>query len=183
MGLTFNEEILMIQVVPNDQDITKLKDGKYMQNYAKRRRVFSVNNSPSMTDSSWKDDCCVNTIMNKLIKGQDLTHLNKNSGQFADISGIQDLHSSMTLVKDAEYQFKMLPAEVRAFFKNDMRNAEKFLRDPANREKAQKLGLLKKDLPLPKGEVAEATTTKGGSTEIPPTTTETTQTPTGTPKT
>ena len=58
--------------------------GENMKVIEKRKngsiRVYTVNNEPSMTDQQFKDDCDVNSIVNKFTKTGHLTHrINKKT--------------------------------------------------------------------------------------------------------
>lgn len=60
-----------------------------------------------------------------------------------DFVGIQDFHSAMNTVRAAQEEFLRVPAHVRARFSNDPGVFMEFLEDPANRDEARKLGLLR----------------------------------------
>ena len=95
------------------------------------KRVYTKVDKKSKTDQQYKDDTDVNRIMSRFKTTGQIAHLAKNEGKFADVSNIQSLHQSLVTVREAEYAFAQLPAKVRKFFDNDMRNAEKYLADPA----------------------------------------------------
>lgn len=109
----------------------------------KRKRVKTINEEKSLTDQSWKVDCDVNHVMSKFMKTGQISHLAKVEGQYADVSGIQCLHDSLTVVAEAESAFNMLPAKLRKKFSNSMVKMDEYLRDPKNNEEAIKLGLKK----------------------------------------
>lgn len=61
-----------------------------------------------------------------------------------DFEGVTDFHSAMNLVRQAQDEFLLLPAEVRARFNNDPGQVLAFLEDGRNRDEAMKLGLISK---------------------------------------
>lgn len=111
------------------------------------RRVFTVNNQPSLTDQQWKKDCDVNSIIASHHKTGQIPHLAKIQGQFADVSEIQDLLPSLMKVEIASQSFLKLPPATRSRFGNKMENMITFLQDPKNSDEAIKLGL--KNVPKP----------------------------------
>jgi len=114
------------------------------------RRVYIVNEDPSMTDQSQHAQTDVNNIMAKYKKTGQITHLAKVQGNFADLSEIQDLHTSMTQVTLAQQTFNALPAELRSRFQNSPVEMLNFLNNPQNDQEAIQLGLkipLKKETP------------------------------------
>lgn len=106
--------------------------------------VRTVNDKPSMTDQQYKDDCDVNTIIERAKRSGQVSHLAKLQGQFADVSEIDDLHSGMIKLQHAQEAFAKLPLAVKRRFGYDMRSLLEFMDDPSNLEEAAKLGLVKK---------------------------------------
>jgi len=105
------------------------------------KRVATLNEQPSMTDQSFKDEVNVNNIINKFNRTGQISHLAKKSGMYADLSTIEDLHSSLTQVVQAQEAFDSLPAELRRRFGNSPVEMVNFLQDPSNDQEAVKLGL------------------------------------------
>ena len=106
------------------------------------KRVYTVNNEPSMTDQQFKDDCDVNFIVDKFTKTGHLTHLAKFQGMYADVSEIPDLAEAIQTVTIAQTAFDALPAELRSRFGNSPVNMVEFINDVNNKEEAIKLGLI-----------------------------------------
>lgn len=106
------------------------------------KRVYTVNNEPSMTDQQFKDDCDVNFIVDKFTKTGNLTHLAKFQGMYADVSEIPDLPQAMQIVSTAQTAFDTLPAELRSRFGNSPVNMVEFINNESNRDEAIKLGLI-----------------------------------------
>lgn len=105
------------------------------------KRVYTVNEEPSKTDQSFKDEVNVNNIISKFNKTGQISHLAKKQGMYADLSTIEDLHTSLTQVVQAQEAFDSLPAELRRRFGNSPVEMVNFLQDPANDQEAVKLGL------------------------------------------
>lgn len=105
------------------------------------KRVYTVNDEPSMTDKSQQQSTDVNYIMDKYKKTGQITHLAKVQGNFADLSEITDLHSSMNLVTKAQETFNALPSYLRKRFGNSPIEMVNFLNNPQNDQEAIKLGL------------------------------------------
>lgn len=108
------------------------------------KRVQTINELPSKTDQSQKDDCDVNNIMAKFQRTGQITHLAKKSGTYYDSSEIPDLHQALQIVNEAGQNFSQLPAILRKKFNHDPQEFVKYLQDPSNDEEAIKLGLKKK---------------------------------------
>lgn len=106
-----------------------------------KRKVYTVNKETSKTDQQWKEHCDVNYIMDRFAKTGQINHLAKRTGQYADVSGVHNLHESLCLVRKAEEEFKKQPAKVRARFHNNLEEMYEFLQDPRNDEEAVALGL------------------------------------------
>jgi len=104
-------------------------------------RVYSENKLPSKTDQSQLAQTDVNNIMAKYKKTGQITHLAKVQGHFADLSQIQDLHTSMNQVVMAQQTFDALPSELRLRFQNSPLEMVNFLNNPNNDQEAIKLGL------------------------------------------
>lgn len=94
------------------------------------------------TDQSFKNDCDVNLIMARFLKGQPITHLRNGQGAYADVSQIPDLSEALNTVTKAQEAFNSLPAQIRKRFGNSPVNMVEFMSDPNNYKEAADLGLL-----------------------------------------
>lgn len=93
------------------------------------------------TQQQFKDECDVNVIMrNYEVSGQ-LTHLAKKPLMWGDAPDL-DFQGAMNQVVEARERFMDLPAKVRDRFNNDPGALLAFLGDEANRDEAEKLGLV-----------------------------------------
>lgn len=107
------------------------------------KRVFTVNEEPSKTDPSWKDECDANNIMANYIKTGQIRHLAKAQGLYADVSEIPDLGTALDQVTKAQFAFDSLPSDLRSRFGNSPISFIQFLQDDKNKDEAIKLGIIK----------------------------------------
>lgn len=117
-----------------------------------RSTVHTYNSEPSLADQSYKEEVDVNRILAKYIKSGDETLLQKRQGQYADISNIQDLQTSLSQVQEAQEAFETLPAELRRKLNHSPVEFINYLQNPANDAEAIELGLKVKKVqsqPLP----------------------------------
>lgn len=96
----------------------------------------------SLALQSEKDDADINVIVKRFgLTGQLPDDLRMPvSGDFTQVP---DFHTAMNLVRQTQEEFLKVPAEVRAEFGNDPQAFMAFFEKEENRERAQKLGLLK----------------------------------------
>lgn len=128
-----------------NQDYFKtLQSGKHVfeDKNTKRRRVVTVINEPSLTDTQFKKDCDPNYIMEKFRRTGTVTHLNHKEGSFADVAQIPDLLDTLLTVEKANESFQQLSAKVRNRFGNNIHQMIEFMNDPNNREEAIELGII-----------------------------------------
>ena len=94
------------------------------------------------TEQNHKDACDINKIIDTYDKKGVIKHIQKFEGRFGDVSG-PDFHEMMNTVVKAQQSFDELPAEIRARFGNDAGQLLSFMDDPANRDEAIKLGIIR----------------------------------------
>lgn len=99
-----------------------------------------VDESPSLTQQSFKDECDINTIVRRF--GLSGAMPEPLAPQYGDFSDAVDFHSAMNAVRSASEGFMTLPADMRKRFDNDPANLIRFLQDDANRPEAIALGLV-----------------------------------------
>lgn len=119
--------------------------------------VETIIEGETMTQQQFKDDCDVNSILEKYRKTGSISHLNNNQPQYADFSGYQDFQSSLHMVIEAQAKFDALPAHVRQRFGNDPAMLVDFLSNSENSDEAIKLGL--KVAPAPQAQPNDDKTT------------------------
>lgn len=106
-----------------------------------RVRVCAEVGGESLTKQSFANECDINVILARFAKGGALTHLNKRSGVFADVSGVGGFQDAMATVKRGQELFAALPAKVRAKFKGDVAAFIDFCLKPENQAEGAALGL------------------------------------------
>lgn len=105
------------------------------------------------TKQEFKDECDINVIMARYMQSGVLPP-GVGVAQYGDFSTVEDFQSSMELIKRAEEQFAAQPSKVRDRFNNNAAEFLEFVMDVANKEEAQKLGLLKDEKPAEPAVVA-----------------------------
>jgi len=96
---------------------------------------------PSRTQQSFRDECDINTILERFnVTGQ--LPVGSVQPQYGDFSGVTDYQSALNAVMAAQDSFLQLPAKVRAKFDNDPALFVEFASDEANRDEMKALGLL-----------------------------------------
>ena len=123
------------------KEITRYENG--------RVRVRTLNEQDSRTQQQFKDVTDVNLIIAKYRKGEEITHVNRKAGVYADVSQISDFQQALDKVLEAQHAFSTINAETRLRFQNDPAKFIEFLRDPNNEEEAIKMGLVERK-PAPK---------------------------------
>ena len=104
-------------------------------------RVQTINSKPTRTQQQHKDECDVNQIIAKYKKTGLITHLNKNPGAYSDLTDIPSYTEALQTIITASDAFNALPSDFRYELHNDPQELINFLKNPANDERAIKLGL------------------------------------------
>ena len=97
-----------------------------------KRKVSTINASPSLTDQSFKGQCKAKNIIDKFKKTGQVSHLAKKPGSYQDTSTMPDLHQAMIQVESAKNEFMQIPANIRKLFDNSMVKYNEFMLDPKN---------------------------------------------------
>lgn len=107
----------------------------------KRSRPATVNKEPSLTQQSDANDADINVIMAKYGRTGQLPAVNMLAldGDFSDVGDFSDAQQRIIAAREA---FQAVPATVRKRFDNNPQQMIDFLRDPANKDEAIKLGLV-----------------------------------------
>ncbi|QXP07881.1 MAG: internal scaffolding protein [Arizlama microvirus] len=106
-----------------------------------RERVSLKFTKPSRTKQAHKDECDINLIVPRYSKTGLVTHLNRASPSFADVTSFGDYAESLQTVVMAQDSFMQLPATLRARFGNDPAQFVSFCSNPANKDELISLGL------------------------------------------
>jgi len=110
--------------------------------YGAKLKVQSINNDPSMTKQSLKDDADVNKIIKRYNKTGVLPNMNKLEAVYGEITS-QDLQDAINKV-DASYEaFAEVPAPIRALFNNNAGDFIDYATNPQNIKQMTNWGLAK----------------------------------------
>lgn len=104
--------------------------------------VFPV--GESLTKQSFKDECDVNVIVDRVTRGGSVTNLNDKEPIFGDVSTVPEFQHMMNVVSSLQEKFASLDAKIRDRFENDPQKLIAFLNDEKNRDEAESLGLVGK---------------------------------------
>lgn len=99
------------------------------------------------TQQSFAEEVDINTIVRNFGLTGELPD-DVRMPQYGDFTGVSDYQEAMNSVREADEAFMLLPAELRYKFANDPQRLLEFVADGGNREEAQKLGLLKVEVPM-----------------------------------
>lgn len=129
-------------------------DKTFISAYAPKLKVsLSFPADEGRTKQSFKDECDINNIMARFQKTGVIAFANKFQARYGDVTGV-DFANAMRVVADARTMFAELPARVRERFANDPARFLEFVQNPANKDEARALGLLKPEAPAPVPEEA-----------------------------
>jgi len=96
---------------------------------------------PTMAQQQFRDEADINTIMERFGRTGELV-APVRLPQYGDFDGVNDYHTAMNAVIEAQASFDSLPATLRARFENDPGQFVEFCLDENNRDEAVKLGLI-----------------------------------------
>ena len=121
-----------------------MKKFKTIYNYKQEDGV--TNNTPSLTQQQFRDECDINKIMDRYLRTGVLSDpLDKRGtpkyGDYADLGNYMD---HMNKVVEANEMFEALPASIRKRFNNNPGDLIEFVMDENNRAEAELLGLIEK---------------------------------------
>jgi len=121
------------------------------------RRVTSNTEGESLTKQSFADEADIQNIVKRALRGQPVTQTDKVA-QYVDVSNLPSYMESLNTINALNQAFMSLDGLQRAAFHNNPENMVAFLSDPANYEKAVKLGILDPSVltPVKQTKAAEA---------------------------
>ena len=102
---------------------------------------FACPTDSSLTHQSFKDECDINLIIERLDVSGFLDGPQGPAPQFFDASEVPDYQAALNQVLYAQGLFDDLDAGIRKRFRNDPGEFVSFFQDPANQEEAIALGL------------------------------------------
>lgn len=94
------------------------------------------------TLQQYKEEADINTMIRRFgVMGT--VERSRGNPVYGDFTIARDFQSSLEAVRAAQRDFDALPAEIRERFANDPGRLLRFVENDANREEAQRLGLLR----------------------------------------
>ena len=103
---------------------------------------------PTMAQQQFREECDINTIMERFGRTGELIAPIRMP-QYGDFDGVNDYHSAMNAIVEAQSAFDSLPAKVRARFGNDPAEFLDFVYNEENRDEAIRLGLVEAVIQAP----------------------------------
>lgn len=94
-----------------------------------------------MTRQEFRDECDINVLMATYERNGNISHLNKGTPQYLDVTDVPDLPKAIAMMNAAEEAFMTLPASVRREFDQDPVKFVEYAQDPENVEQMRKWGL------------------------------------------
>lgn len=96
---------------------------------------------PSKTRQEFAEECDINTLMARYEAGGAISHVNKATPRFMDVTALPDLRGFLDVMREASAAFASLPAKVRKEFDHDPQKFVDFAQSPDNLEKMREWGL------------------------------------------
>ena len=123
-----------------------------MEKTRQEREALAKVKQKSKTKQSFAKEADINIIVERMAKGQHVP--DGTQAYYADVSNLpDDLSALLREVTAAKEAFFTLDPKLRAQFDNDPAKLLDFVKDPANLEKCQELGLIPKpEKPYPKSD-------------------------------
>lgn len=133
---------------------------KTIYNYKQKDGV--KNNTPSMTQQQYREECDINRIMDRYLRTGVLSDPLENRGtpKYGDYAELGDYMDHMNKVVEANEMFESLPASIRKRFNNNPGELIEFVMDDKNRVEAEMLGIIEKTTIKEKNEGVNSTTEK-----------------------
>lgn len=116
-----------------------------MRRWCQRPGKFGDDGKPMyLTEQSHKKECDVNLIVKKYDKTGLISHVSKFEAKYGNLGGA-DFKSAMDLIAGAKSSFESLPSNIRKKFRNSTEAFLSFMENPANRDEAINLGLIRSE--------------------------------------
>lgn len=115
--------------------------------YGKKLRISLVCGK-SMTQQHFKEECDINTIMDKYaVNGYlvDPLKIRTRKPQFGDFTDMPDFQTAQNTIVEGREAFEALPARIRKYFNNDPALYLSFVSDSNNLDQAFEMGLIDSD--------------------------------------
>lgn len=109
---------------------------------ARRSSTPFVPKGKSLTKQSFGDPSDINAIVGKFLSSGTLDWYNRLEPRFGDFTGVEDYHSALNRVVEAQEAFDQLPARIRGYFANDPAELVAAAHDPSRAEELRGLGFV-----------------------------------------
>lgn len=119
--------------------VIALKRPTFRSAYSEPKRV-SITTADARTEQSHKDECDINQILAKYIKGEFLEHQMTQQSNYGDFTSF-DFHEAQNIIAKANSMFEELPSNIRNKFQNDPAQFLDFTADENNHAEMVELGL------------------------------------------
>ncbi len=97
----------------------------------------------SLTEQQHKNDCDINIIMARALRGESNDYIREHDGYFGDATSVEYMDACL-VVANANSSFENLPSKIRNRFDNDAAKFLEFVKDPKNQDEMIELGLAKR---------------------------------------
>ena len=118
----------------------KEKNRKFRTAYSPPVRVGYCTVGESRTDPIFHEDLKIQNMIKKYDTAGYLQTTDRHP-QYTDFTGVNDLHSAMETVRNAQEDFQKVPSYIRERFDNDPKLFFEFAKDPENHQELMDLGL------------------------------------------
>lgn len=136
--------------------------------YGPHLKVNITFSGKGRTKQSFKAECDINNILARFKRTGVIEFTSKYQAQYGDVTAL-DFTEAMHTIATAKSMFHDMPSHLRARFKNDPAEFLAFVDNPANKEEARALGLLKPEEPAAAPvQGATAAPATGGEGATPP---------------
>lgn len=105
--------------------------------------VKTVNDEPSMTVQSERDKCDLNIIKSIYDKTGIMNNVRTDEPKYGDFTSSREYHELLFRAQQAQDDFMLLDAHIRARFDNDPGKLLDFVANPENAAMAVELGLMR----------------------------------------
>ncbi len=109
--------------------------------YGSHERVLTVNDDPSRAKQSFKEECNINTIMEKYQKTGLVDHVRQHEGNYGEFLSSDDYHDALNQILKAQQAFDTLPSSIRKKFNNSPSEFLEFVHDEKNSDELVEMGL------------------------------------------
>lgn len=115
-----------------------------LEKVAPKIREFRIKfTEPSKTKQSFRDSVNINAIVEKYNRtGEQPQGMRESTPQYGDVSAVRSYHESLTLIRESEAAFAMLPSHIRDHCLNDPAELLALACDPDRVDEAVELGII-----------------------------------------